>query len=76
MSDDVLMFVPMTTTLISLVVVVLSTSLMWFESADVITNLIEFEYVLVVATLMLAKFNLVEFHESFVPLLVSTPPFL
>jgi hypothetical protein len=54
LSNDVLSSVPMTTTLISFVVVFLSVDLMWFESIHVTTNLIKYEFILVVAAFMLA----------------------
>jgi len=61
------MFALLSATLISLVAIVVSISLMWFEYAHVTTNLIESEYILVVTTLMLAQSNLAEFRKSFVP---------
>jgi len=61
------MFTLLSATLISLVAIVVSISLMWFEYAHVTTNLIESEYILVVTTLMLAQSNLAEFRKSFVP---------
>jgi hypothetical protein len=64
--DDVLMFTPVSTTLIFLVPIVLSVDLMWFESAHVTTNLIEFEYIPIVVTLMLVQSNLTKFPKSFV----------